>query len=63
MKKMKSFFRNLWKNESGQGMTEYAMLILVVVAIAFIFKDKIRTAVQAKMEEVSGKISDFKGDN
>jgi Flp pilus assembly pilin Flp len=56
---MKNYLKQLWKDESGQGMTEYALLILVIVAIAVIFKDKIKGAVQTKMEAVSGSINDF----
>lgn len=50
------------KDESAQGMAEYAMLILIVVAIAVIFKEKIKTAITAQMGEVGGKITGFKGE-
>ncbi len=60
MQKVTTFFKNLWKDESGQGMTEYALLLVVIIAIAVIFKDKIKTAVSSKMDEVSGEITGFK---
>jgi Flp pilus assembly pilin Flp len=59
---MKNFLKQLWKDESGQGMTEYALLILVIVAIAVIFKEKIKAAVSSKMEQVGGAIGGFNGE-
>jgi len=47
------------KNESGQGMTEYILLIVVVVALAYLFKDKIKQAVGQKTEQVGNDITNF----
>ncbi len=46
-------------NQSGQGMTEYILLVVVILAVAGIFKDQIIGAVRGKMNTVSGKINDF----
>lgn len=61
MKKIKSFFTNLWKNESGQGMTEYALLLVIIIAVAVIFKQPISNAIKTKMEEVQSGITGFNG--
>lgn len=62
MHKVNDFFKKLWADESGQGMAEYVLLIVVILAIAAVFKEKIKGAVSSKMDEVSGNISGFKGD-
>jgi len=56
---MKTFFKNLWKDESGQGMTEYILLLVVIVAIAVLFGDNIKTAVESKITELGGQIQVF----
>jgi len=53
--------KNFWKDESAQGMTEYILLIVVVVALAYLFKDKIKAAVGAKTEQVGSDITNFSG--
>lgn len=68
---MKKFFKKtvekykknkFLKNEKGQGMVEYILLLVVVVAIVAIFKDKIKSAVDSKVSDLGQKINDFKGD-
>lgn len=61
--KLKSFAQRFIKDESGQGMAEYVLLIVVVVAVAMIFKEKIKKIVSDKMEAVGGDINNFKSDN
>lgn len=63
MHKVNNFFKKLWADESGQGMAEYVLLIVVILAIASIFKGKIKSAFESKMTEVSDGLSGFKGDN
>lgn len=62
MKKLKNLMSTLWKDESGQGMAEYVLLIVVVVGVAMIFKKQIMAMVQGKLDEVSGSMSSFKSD-
>ncbi len=52
--------KKFWKDESAQGMTEYILLVVVVVTLAYIFRNKIKTAIAGKMDDVSGGINDFK---
>lgn len=67
MKKFKNKFTNfskkLLKNQSGQGATEYILLLVVVVALVVMFKGKIKEAFEGKLGELSSSILDFKGDN
>ena len=59
MKKATSLFKNLWKDESGQGATEYILLLVVVVALALMFRGKITETLSAKLEELGGAINGF----
>ncbi|MFN7727834.1 MAG: Flp family type IVb pilin [Bdellovibrio sp.] len=56
---MNKFLKTLWKDESGQGMAEYVLLIVVVLAVAAIFKDKIKGMVTTKMSSVSDSFTGF----
>ncbi len=47
-------FRKILKNQRGQGMLEYVLLLAVVAAIVLAFKG---TIVQ-KFQELTGKVSD-----
>nr|BFD58015.1 hypothetical protein CKG001_01220 [Bdellovibrio sp. CKG001]BFD61442.1 hypothetical protein BdHM001_01230 [Bdellovibrio sp. HM001]BFD65174.1 hypothetical protein HAGR004_01960 [Bdellovibrio sp. HAGR004] len=62
MKKFKNFSKKLLKNEAGQGATEYILLLVVVVALVVLFKDKIKTTMDGKLGELSEKISGFQGE-
>lgn len=62
MKKMKHLMKTFWNDESGQGMAEYVLLIVVVLGVAFVFKNKIKEMVTNKLEEVSGKMGSFNAD-
>jgi Flp pilus assembly pilin Flp len=61
MKKVTTMLKSLWKDESGQGATEYILLLVVVVALAFLFRDKITTALKSKLDELSSSIGGFTG--
>ena len=59
MKTVTTLAKKLWKDESGQGATEYILLLVVVVGLAILFKGRIMTMVTAKLEELSGSIGSF----
>jgi Flp pilus assembly pilin Flp len=61
MKKAKSFSRNLLKNQSGQGATEYILLLVVVVALVLMFKTQIKETVSSKITELNGMIGSVDG--
>lgn len=59
MKRMKTTLKNLWKDESGQGATEYILLLVVVVGVAFLFKGKIMEILTAKLGDLQTSITSF----
>ena len=63
MKTIKRKFKEILKDESGQGISEYILLVVVVVAIAMLFKGKIKSAIDAKMTDLEGQIQGFTGEN
>ncbi len=56
--KFKSFSKKLFKNQRGQGATEYILLLVVVVALVVMFKNQIKTAMEGQIETLKGKISE-----
>jgi hypothetical protein len=52
MKKLTTFCKNLWKDESAQGATEYIILLIVVVALVILFKGKITGLMGDKLAEL-----------
>jgi Flp pilus assembly pilin Flp len=59
MKMINKSLKSLWNDESAQGATEYILLLVVVVTLAFIFKDKIKAAVTGRLENISGEMGGF----
>lgn len=59
MNKFKTFARRFIKDESGQGMAEYVLLIVVVIGVAFLFRDKIKEMVGNKMTQVGNEFNSF----
>lgn len=61
MQKIKSIAKKLWADESAQGATEYILLLVVVVAVVMLFKDKIKGALTGKLESLGSDIGNFNG--
>jgi Flp pilus assembly pilin Flp len=59
MKKTATLVKELIKDESGQGATEYILLLVVVVGLAMIFKNSIMETVKAKLAELGSSIGGF----
>ncbi len=51
--------KKLWKDESAQGATEYILMLVVVVAIAMMFKNQIQSIVSGKVDKLGTQINDF----
>ncbi len=62
MNKIRKFFKRKMKDQSGQGTAEYVLLIAIVVALVFAFRDRIRSAVQGQIESVGSQIEGFTPD-
>lgn len=57
MKKFKNFSKKLFKNQSGQGATEYILLLVVVVSLVLMFKNDIQSIVKSKIDDLKNSIS------
>ena len=55
MKKLKSIL----KDESGQGATEYILLLAVVVALCIAFRNQIKGVVDSAIGKVSNDVKNF----
>lgn len=61
MKKVATMLKNLWKDESGQGATEYVLLVVVVVALVMLFRERIYAALSDKLGTLASDITGFTG--
>ncbi len=52
-------FKKFMSDESAQGMTEYILLVVALIAVLILFKDKIYEIVDGKMESLKGDIGGF----
>lgn len=59
MESMKQFSKRVLKEESAQGATEYILLLVAVVAVVVLFKDRIKTQIDGLIGRLEGQISDF----
>lgn len=60
MKRFNNFIRRFWKDESAQGMTEYILLLVIVVGLVVLFKDRIQNIIQGKIGELGEKLNQVK---
>lgn len=58
MEKIKNIFNNLIEDESGQGATEYILLLVVIVALVMTFQTQIKQAVSAKLSALTSKMGE-----
>ena len=56
MNKLKNTLKQLWQDESGQGAMEYILILVVVGAIVFAFKDKIVGIIGDRTQQVGDKL-------
>ena len=56
MKQIKHTLKRLWQDESGQGATEYILILVVVAVIVMVFRDKIKTVIGTQTEAVGDKL-------
>lgn len=57
MGKIKGFSKRLAKSQRGQGMVEYILILVVVVAIVMAMKDKLKTYISGEMfDNLKGQI-------
>lgn len=51
--------KKLWKDESAQGATEYILMLVVVVAIAMLFRKQIMGIIEGKVSKLGSDIQSF----
>ena len=49
MNKVKNLFKRIWNDESGQGATEYILLVVVIVAVVALFGEEIKSTLTDKI--------------
>lgn len=59
---MKKFLMQLWKDESGQDLAEYAMLLVLVAIVVMLALQPFATAVSGGFDQASGALFDGGGD-
>ncbi len=59
MKNLTNILKQIWKDESGQGATEYILMLVVVVGIAIAFKEPIKNIISEKTIELGSEVSSF----
>lgn len=59
MKHIKNILKKIWEDESGQGATEYILMLVVVVAIALVFKTQITEIIKGKTKAVGEDLMNF----
>jgi Flp pilus assembly pilin Flp len=60
-KKVIKEIKNLWRDESAQGATEYILLLGVVVALIVLFRGKITELIGSAINKVAGDIGQAMG--
>ena len=56
---MMKTLKKLWKDESAQGATEYILMLVVVVAIAMLFRKQIMGIIEGKVSKLGQNIQSF----
>ena len=59
MKNLKEVAKKIWNDESGQGATEYILILVAIVALATTFSGQIKTAVGEKITALADMIGGF----
>lgn len=54
MKKFKKITKRLIEDESGQGATEYILLLVVIVGLVVMFGPRIKGMVEGKLSSLDG---------
>ena len=52
----------IWNDESAQGATEYILILVAVVTVAFMFKKEMMKFVQGRLGNIETGLNDFNVD-
>ncbi len=56
---LKEKAKAIWNDESAQGATEYILILVAVVTVAFIFKNKIKEFVEGRLGNLGTGLGNF----
>ena len=57
MKKFSNFCKTFLKDESGQGMAEYILLLVIVIGVVLLFKGQFTQIISGKISDISSGMS------
>ena len=56
---LKERAKAIWNDESAQGATEYILILVAVVTVAFIFKSQLKKFVEDRLGALGGGLGEF----
>lgn len=56
---LKEKAKAIWNDESAQGATEYILILVAVVTVAFIFKNQIKAFVEGRLSNLGSGLGNF----
>jgi Flp pilus assembly pilin Flp len=56
---LKEKAKSIWNDESAQGATEYILILVAVVVVAFIFKGQIETFIRDRLSNLGQGLGRF----
>ncbi|MDX9731151.1 MAG: Flp1 family type IVb pilin [Bdellovibrionales bacterium] len=56
---LKTKIKALWKDESAQGATEYILILVAVVTVAFMFKKQITSFIDSRLSNLGSGLNSF----
>ena len=59
MKTLKTHLLTIWKDESGQGMMEYILLLVAVVVLVAVFRGQITGFINNQLGELGNALGSF----
>lgn len=52
-------FKSIWKDESAQGSLELILILIALVSVALIFKDRIKEFVTGNLDKLGSGLGQF----
>jgi Flp pilus assembly pilin Flp len=53
MHNIRKALKNIWKDESAQGATEYILILVIIVGAVVLFGPKLRGALESKTKDLT----------
>jgi Flp pilus assembly pilin Flp len=59
LKVIASKAKAIWKDESAQGATEYILILVAVVVVAFVMKERLMAFVKSRLDNLGSGLDKF----